>query len=137
MQEEETIPVIIVEPIIAEPIIQKKTCTKPPRKRKRLQPNEVASDQVLKCQFCSKICRDQNNLTRHLRQHRNEEPFKCDVCNIRFAYKVELNEHIRTHSRKCKHKQSSHSFPIQSFFWLTISFHSASFCHIRKQNSTL
>lgn len=52
------------------------------------------------CGVCSKTFKKSNDLTRHLRIHKNERPFECEVCDKKFALKCTLDRHVETHSNQ-------------------------------------
>lgn len=47
------------------------------------------------CQFCLKVFKRQDHLTRHLLQHTGERPYQCEVCPKAFTRKDKLNHHLR------------------------------------------
>ena len=49
------------------------------------------------CSICGKNFFKSNDLTRHIRVHTGERPYKCDVCFKRFSRKYILKCHLRTH----------------------------------------
>ncbi|EDS27401.1 zinc finger protein 235 [Culex quinquefasciatus] len=54
---------------------------------------------VLKCDQCNRIFRQQTNLQRHLKEHQNKvEIFACDDCGKTFTLSINLEIHRRTHS---------------------------------------
>ncbi|XP_052562387.1 oocyte zinc finger protein XlCOF26-like isoform X2 [Culex pipiens pallens] len=54
---------------------------------------------VLKCDQCNRIFRQQTNLQRHLKEHQNKvEIFACDECGKTFTQSINLEIHRRTHS---------------------------------------
>ncbi|XP_055633012.1 zinc finger protein 492-like isoform X2 [Toxorhynchites rutilus septentrionalis] len=59
---------------------------------------------VIKCDQCNRIFKQQSNLLRHLEIHANEpESYMCDVCGKVFTQNVNLRIHKRIHSEKRPH----------------------------------
>ena len=68
--------------------ITKIICDKP---KKKLKKENV-------CGVCSKIFKKSNDLSRHLRIHKNERPFECGFCDKKFVLKCTLDRHVEIHS---------------------------------------
>lgn len=58
------------------------------------------TNKKLKCDICDRTFNYLHNLKSHLRQHTDENPFKCDYenCTLSFKHKASLVNHIRNHT---------------------------------------
>lgn len=49
------------------------------------------------CEYCGKILSSPFRLKVHHRQHTNERPYKCEVCDARFRVSSVLQSHMLIH----------------------------------------
>ncbi|CAL9701111.1 unnamed protein product [Knipowitschia caucasica] len=54
----------------------------------------------LRCPICSKSCRNNSGLMKHMGVHTEERPFRCSVCMKGFNQKCNLKRHMATHSQE-------------------------------------
>lgn len=59
-----------------------------------------SSDMPYKCKTCNKAFAHSGNFKIHLRSHTDERPFKCIVCNKGCRQAQDLEKHMRTHTGK-------------------------------------
>ena len=52
------------------------------------------------CRFCSKIFTRRFEFEKHSKRHSCDTDFKCDMCDLRFILKKDLNSHIKSHPKE-------------------------------------
>ena len=59
-------------------------------------------DKPFKCEMCGRAFSRSDHLTTHKRTHTGEKPFKCDFCGRSFARSDERKRHIKVHQKDKK-----------------------------------
>ena len=55
-----------------------------------------------KCETCGKAFAISGNLTTHIRTHTEEKPYKCETCGKEFAQPDHLTKHMKIHERNAQ-----------------------------------
>lgn len=56
-------------------------------------------DKPFRCDVCSRAFSRSDHLTTHRRTHTGEKPFSCEICNRRFARSDERKRHAKVHQK--------------------------------------
>jgi uncharacterized Zn-finger protein len=83
--------------------------------------NEDDGEGIQQCDFpgCKKEFKSRWSLTRHVRTHTGERPFKCTLCPKEFLQKCSLKRHEQTHAESkqwiCDHQGCGKRFKLKEY----------------------
>ncbi|KAB0797178.1 hypothetical protein PPYR_08172 [Photinus pyralis] len=59
---------------------------------------EVKDNSVKQCSTCNKVFQTSTKLSRHMKTHSTDMPYKCKVCNKAFSHSGNFKIHLRMHT---------------------------------------
>lgn len=69
-------------------------------------------DKPFRCDVCSRAFSRSDHLTTHRRTHTGEKPFSCEICNRRFARSDERKRHAKVHQKNKANSANSASTSV-------------------------
>ncbi|XP_015034694.2 zinc finger protein 660 [Drosophila willistoni] len=70
------------------------------RELKQHEKSHMSALRDCTCSKCGLLCWNFTELMKHMRQHINEKPYKCDLCHRSFPYPQNLTMHMNTHKNQ-------------------------------------
>ncbi|KAK4879762.1 hypothetical protein RN001_007908 [Aquatica leii] len=91
------------QPQSEEPIMQEQTTITCDQKDKLKRNGKVKrdgkiNDSIKQCPTCSKVFPTSTKLSRHMKTHSTDMPYKCKVCNKAFSHSGNYKIHLRMHT---------------------------------------
>lgn len=85
-------------PIQQMPLMQQSEQKEKIKRNGKIKSEVKINDTIKQCSVCSKVFPTATKLSRHMKTHSTDMPYKCKVCNKAFSHSGNYKIHLRMHT---------------------------------------